>query len=131
MTSSESDNNSFDLIVGSFVKCPKGRWQKDDTELKTGPDGVRATILIVTARHGGITFDKSGGEDAVVPAIDGELRRYTDCDPSREKLPEGASPYTIFQLLVDGELCTFASSSWGARKSFKILVDQQRYVHPR
>lgn len=41
------------------------------------------------------------------------------------------SPYTIFQLLVDGELCTFAASSWGARKSFKKLVDQQRYVHPR
>lgn len=71
MTSSESDNNSFDLIVGSFIKCPKGRWQKDDTELKTGPDGVRATILMVTARHGGIMFDKSAAKTPLSPSSTG------------------------------------------------------------
>ena len=70
---------------------------------------------MATARHGRVAFDKSG--DTVRPVVT-DLKKYADCDPPRDRLPEGSSPYTILQILIDGELCTFAASSWGARKSF-------------
>jgi hypothetical protein len=124
----EAENEDRDLSVGGFVKSPKGDWQLDGVKLKTGPDGVRMTVLMTTARHGQVHFDKSG--ETVKPVIAG-LKRYQDCDPSRESLPEGRDPYTIFQCLIDGELCTYAASSWAARKSFKKLVDNWRFLHPR
>jgi hypothetical protein len=127
----EIDNrhtDDFDLIVGPFVKAPKGQWQKDGVPLVAGPDGVRATLLMATARHGRVAFVKSG--DTVRPVVT-DLKKYADCDPPRDRLPEGSSPYTILQILIDGELCTFAASSWGARKSFKRIMDQHRFMHPR
>jgi hypothetical protein len=127
-STNDEEEGGFDLIVGSFLKCPKGRWLLDDVEIKTGEDGVRATLLMNTAQHGCVYFDK-GGEKARPIVTD--LRRYADCDPSREALPNGLDPYTIFQCLIGEELCTFAASSWGARKSFKKLVDTWRIVHPR
>jgi hypothetical protein len=128
MENRQDTNESFDLIVGGFLKCPKGRWLLDDVEIATGPDGVRATLLLSTSRHGCVRFDKSG--ETVRPIVTG-LKRFADCDPSRERLPNGLSPYTITQGLIGGELFTFAASSWGARKSFKKVIDQHRYVHPR
>ena len=128
MTDTTVTDETRDLIVGGFAKCPKGRWLLDDAELKTGPDGVKMTLLMTTARHGQVRFDKSG--EAVKPIVTG-LRRYQDCDPPRDSLPEGQDPYTIFQCLIDGELCTFAASSWAARKSLKRLVDNWRFLHPR
>jgi hypothetical protein len=79
-----------------------------------------------TARHGCVRFDKSG--EKARPIVT-DLRQYEDCDPPREALPDGLDPYTIFQCMIGGELCTFAASSWGARKSFKKLVDNWRIVH--
>ncbi len=90
---SECDG-SFDLIVGGFLKCPKGQWLLVDAKVETGPEGVRATILMTTARPGCVRFDK-GGERA--RPIVTYLRQYTDCDPSREAMPAGLDPYTIVQ----------------------------------
>jgi hypothetical protein len=124
----EKSDESFDLIVGGFLKCAKGRWCLDDVEIKTGPDGVQPTILMSTARHGRVRFDTGG--DVVRPVVS-DLKRYADCDPPQGKLPLGLCPYTIVQCLIDGELATFAASSWGARKAFKRLYDTHRYVRPR
>ena len=121
-------DGSFDLIVGGFLKCPKGNWLLDDAKVETGPDGVRVTILMTTAQHGCVYFDKSSGKAHPIVT---QLGWYEDCDPSREALPDGLDPYTIVQCLIGEELCTFAASSYGARKSFKKLVDTWRIVHPR
>lgn len=129
----DSDNDrepDFDLILGAWLKCPKGRWLLDDVDIKTGPDGAVPLLLLSTWRHGVIRFDK--GDDGIVRAvIVGELKAYSDCAPSHDKMPEGCNPYTIGHVLIDGELATFTASSWGARKQFKQVFDNHRIVHPR
>jgi len=121
-------DDEFDLIVGALLKCAKGKWSQDDVEIAVGPGGVKVKILMPTARHGNVVWDKSG--DKARPIVS-NLRRYADCDPPRARLPEGVNPYTIFQCQIEGKLATFASSSWSAKKSFKRdVVDDWRYMHP-
>ena len=123
MTEYSPDDN-FDNIVGAFLKCPRGKWLLDGVEIPVGPTGTRPTILMTTARHGVVHWENSR------PITNG-LKLYVDCDPPQDKLAADLNPYTVFQCLIDGELATFASSSWGARKAFKKIVDNYRYVHRR
>jgi hypothetical protein len=124
----EGSEEAFDLIVGGHVTCPKGSWEIDGVGIPTGPNGLKAILMMHTARHGVVRWDKSG--DKSFPIVGG-LKPYELCDPSREKLADGLDPYTIVECVIDGNLGTFTACSWGCRKSFKRdVVDQWRKLHP-
>jgi hypothetical protein len=120
-------DDNFDLILGAFLKCAKGHWTFKGLEIPIGPNGVKPLLLMSTARHGFVEFVKDG--DVTRPIVTG-LRRYSECDPPRGKAPDGKTPYTIVQGIIEEQLATFAAASYGAQKSFKELVDTWRVLYP-
>ncbi len=107
-------------IEGEHLKCPKGRWTLNDAEVEVGPDGLKVVVLMPTAMHGAVKW-----EGGVIKAR--RLAFYDDAPPSDIVKPDDWDPYTQFLCVgADkahrGQLMTFTSSSWGARKAFLSLI---------
>jgi hypothetical protein len=111
-------------IVGLHLKCAKGTWSYDDEKIETGPTGFQFTVLPPTAQHGRVKWVEG---HPVAKA----LRKYDECDPGWEELPEGWSAYTsVLGIDTKGELLTF-TSAYGARKTLKNIITQYRFRRRR
>jgi hypothetical protein len=107
-------------IEGIHAKCAKGKWTLDDEPVATGDDGPRLAVIMPQMMHGSVCW--AGGQIAERR----DFRRYQDAPPDAS-IPDGFNPYTSFVFVCmdesrAGQLGTFTSSSWSARRAVAGLI---------
>jgi hypothetical protein len=106
------------IIQGRHLKFAKGKFYVDDAEVVIGPSGLKACVLMSTARTGAVKWEAG-------KMTEKRLHRYADAPPP--DIPLGYNPYTAFLCLGADEkhldqLMTYDSSAWSSRYAFKDLI---------
>jgi hypothetical protein len=116
-------------IEGQHLKCAKGTWLLDDTEIETGDNGLKICVIMDTATVGQVLW-----QDHKI--VERDVGRISDGFVPPRQISAGWNPYVAFQAVrADaghlGELVTFTSSSWGGRYAFQSLVNPYRLKERR
>jgi hypothetical protein len=111
-------------IEGQHLKCAKGTWLLDDTEIETGDNGLKICVIMDTATVGQVLW-----RDHKI--VERDVGRISDGFVPPRQISENWNPYVAFQAVrADdghlGEPVTFTSSSWGGRYAFQSLVNPYR-----
>jgi hypothetical protein len=111
-------------ILGEHLKCAKGKWLLNDTEVEVGEGGAKICVIMDSSVVGEVLW--SDGKIA-----DRRVGRIADGFVPPRNVEDGWNPYIAFQAVrADdehlGELVTFTSSSWGGRFAFQNLVNPYR-----
>jgi hypothetical protein len=106
---------------GALLQCRKGKWTLDDASVETGPNGLKAVVLMDSAVVGEVSFDDAGEK------INENVGRIEDGFMPPARLTPGYSPSTsVVALGLDeahlGQAMTFRASSWGGRRAFGALI---------